>query len=474
MNIIFKDDLDKEKISNSNKYIKWLDSLSKKININEINIVSAKFDFYNRLESLNTYIKYIENNEEKHDFFQISGGKMFLYVVIVEEETDQKYVLIEKKENIITNKKFNDILSFDIMGTVINSKVFSILNNYFESNIFEPKFNELTHLTTAQGNISFSDYSPSIFNYELILESKIIQKIFDTFNSNNELEICRLEDFINKANTIESKIAYFAYQDISINTLKSIFDKKQRMNTENDIKIMDIIKKSIANGNVISLYQPIIQNSSERVVRYESLIRIKNNDNEFLMPDKFLSVAIKNDLYTQLTSLVIDQAIKILSVNFFSIVINLNSIDLSSNKIKQKIYKLLEGNTNDTNSKIIFELNEDQEYLDFGAVITFIKRVKKYGAKIGIDDYGTSERGLNKMLDLQPDFIKFRKKLILNLRKDPLVMEEVKQLIHFSKSNNIQTIAPYIETEELFNMTRSIGIDFSQGFYFGKPQELHF
>lgn len=474
MNIIFNENIDKEKITNSNKYLKWLDSLSKKIQITEINILSVKYDSYNRLESLNSYITYLENSEIKKEFFQISGGKMYIYTVIVEEETDQKYVLIEKKYNIIMDKYFNDILNFEIMGTAINSKVFNILNKFFEKTIFEPKFNELNHLTTSQSNILFSDYTPSIFSYEIILESNIIQKIFNEFNGKNELEICRVEDFINKSHTIESKIAYFAYQDIFLNSLKSMFEKKQRMNTEQDIKIMDIIKKSIISGNIISLYQPIIQNSSERVVRYESLIRIKNNDNEFLMPDKFLSVAIKNDLYTQLTSLVIDQAIKILSVNFFSIVINLNSIDLASTKIKQKIYKLLEGNTNDKNSKIIFELNEDQEYLDFGAVITFIKRVKRYGAKIGIDDYGTSERGLNKMLDLQPDFIKFRKNLILNLRKDPLIMEEMKQLIHFSKSNNIQTIAPYIETEEIFNVTKSLGIDFSQGFYFGKPQELNF
>lgn len=474
MNIIFNENIDKEKILNSNKYLKWFDSLSKKINIIEIEVLSVIYDSYSRLESLNAYVTYIKDNEQFKEFFQIAGGRMFLYTVIVEEETDQKYVLIEKKHNKITDKYYNDILNFEIMGTNINSKIFVILNNKLGKNYFEPKFSELSHLVTAQSNVLFSDINPSIFSYEIILESTVIQDIFNEFNGKSNIEVCRLEDFINKANTIESKIAYFAYQDIYINSLKNFYDKKQRMNSEQDIKTMDIIKKAIASGNIVSLYQPVIQNVSERVTRYESLIRIRHNENELLMPDKFLGVAIKNDLYTQLTSMVIDQAIKILSVNFFSIVINLNSIDLASTKIKQKIYKLLESNTNDKNSKIIFELNEDQEYLDFGAVITFIKRVKRYGAKIGIDDYGTSERGLNKMLDLQPDFIKLRKNLILNLRKDPLIMEEVKNLIHFAKSNNIQTVAPYIETEEIFNVTRSLGVDFSQGFYFGKPQELNF
>lgn len=474
MNIVFAENIDKEKILNSNKYLKFIESISNKKDILKMDILLAKFDLFNKLERLNILITYKENEIERQELFIMAGGKMFFFLIIVEEETDQKYVLIEKCKNEVLSKQYNNILSFDIIDTDIKSNILNILNTYFGYDLFDPKFNELNHLTTGLLNSSFSDSSLSIFAYETILTSKYIQDIFNEFNGKDQLEICRFEDFINKIHTIEGKIAYFSYQDIYINSLKLNYEKKQRSNTDLEIKTIELIKNAINNDFIVSLYQPIIQNNTERVVRYESLIRIRDKDNEFIMPDKFLPVAIKNDLYTQLTSLVIDQAIKLLSVNYFSIVINLNSIDLASTKIKQKIYKLLESNTNDKNSKIIFELNEDQEYLDFGSVITFIKRVKKYGAKIGIDDYGISDRGLHKMLDLNPDFIKLRRHLIVNLQKDILILEETQKIIHFAKSNNIQTIAPYIETEELFNLTKGLGVDFSQGFYFGRAQELNF
>jgi len=46
--------------------------------------------------------------------------------------------------------------------------------------------------------------------------------------------------------------------------------------------------------------------------------------------------------------------------------------------------------------------------------------------------------------------------------------------VAFAKRQNIKTIAEYVENEEIFDFLKSLGVDYSQGYYFGKPEYLAF
>lgn len=476
-NLIFRKEkhfIFKDKVINSNKFNKWYKTLPPSLTIMSIEILDIRFNILEKIESLIMNVKYIDKNSDKEEIFIVGGGKMLLLTIITEEETDQKYVLLEKEQTSLLNKEILNCINIEIIGSEIKSKAFTDIKEQLPKILIEPKFNEIFHLTNGFLESSITDLNTTVFMYETVLKSNKIQSLLDTYNKNlnTNLRIIRLEEMKEKTNSLEAKLAFYSYQEKINSEMKDSLPSRIYSNSPKDLKMLETIKSAIIENRVISLYQPIIDNNKEQVVRYESLLRIINENEEMLTPDKFLNIAIKNNLYSSLTEIVIDQATKILDTNFFSIVINLNSTDLHSTKTKQKVFQLLEKNTNERNSKIIFELNEDQDYKDMNKVIGFIKKVKSYGAKIGIDDYGLSERGFNKMFDLKPDFIKIRKEMIKDIINNPKKQEDLKDLINFCKCYQMETVAPYIENEALFKLTKKIGVDFSQGYYFGKPEPL--
>ncbi len=48
----------------------------------------------------------------------------------------------------------------------------------------------------------------------------------------------------------------------------------------------------------------------------------------------------------------------------------------------------------------------------------------------------------------------------------------VEAIIAFSKKQNIKTVAEFVENEKIFKIVCDLGIDYSQGYYFGKPDIL--
>jgi len=102
----------------------------------------------------------------------------------------------------------------------------------------------------------------------------------------------------------------------------------------------------------------------------------------------------------------------------------------------------------------------------------FIVAVKRYGVKIAIDDFGVGYSNYERLLDYQPDILKIDGCLIRDIENSSYSLSAVKSIVTFAKEQNIQTIAEFIENEAIFNIVKELGVDFSQGYYFGKPEPL--
>ena len=60
--------------------------------------------------------------------------------------------------------------------------------------------------------------------------------------------------------------------------------------------------------------------------------------------------------------------------------------------------------------------------------------------------------------------------MIHDIDKDENKRIAVESILYFAKNKGIKTIAEYIETESIFNLTLELGVDYSQGYLFSKPQ----
>jgi len=246
----------------------------------------------------------------------------------------------------------------------------------------------------------------------------------------------------------------------------------EQIKAKENMKMVMMIKDAIENSRIVSYFQPIVDNKTQKIVKYESLVRLINQEDKVISPFFFIETSKKSNYYSKITNIVFDNSFSILRNCDADISINLSAIDIEQKSTRERIYKLLEENKEHT-SRVVFELLEDENIQEFNTIKEFIKKVKEYGVKIAIDDFGAGYSNYERLLDYQPDILKIDGCLIKDLETSSYSLSAVKSIVTFAKEQNIQTIAEYIENEAIFDIVKELGIEYSQGYYFGKPEPFN-
>ena len=268
------------------------------------------------------------------------------------------------------------------------------------------------------------------------------------------------------------KVAKYGLSKIGgINTdfiIANELEEKVKTEAQHNLKILSLIKYALNNGGVLLYLQPIVDNNTGNIKRYEALLRIKDKNSNILSPFHFLEIAKKTKYYPQLTLSIIKQVFNVLDQLDTKISINLSAVDIEKEHIRNSILKLLEANK-DKAKKLTFELLEE-DVKDFSVVTEFIKRIKSFGIQIAIDDFGSGYSNFERLLDYQPDILKIDGSLVKNIEKDRFSRNLIEVIVNFAKRQNLQTIAEFVENENIYRILKEMGVDFSQGYYFGKPE----
>lgn len=238
----------------------------------------------------------------------------------------------------------------------------------------------------------------------------------------------------------------------------------------NNIETLHTIKVALDGEKVVSFFQPIVNNRTCKVEKYESLVRLINEFGQVISPYAFLDIAKKGRYYTQITNIVLENSFKILKETDKEVSINLSVIDIETASIRKKIFELLDAQKEDA-KRVVFELLESEDIKDFDTVIRFIKSVKPLGVKIAIDDFGTGYSNFQRLLQYEPDILKIDGSLIKDIQENKLSKDIVETIVTFAQKQKLKTIAEFVENEDIFNIVKEIGIDYSQGYAFGKPEE---
>ncbi len=240
---------------------------------------------------------------------------------------------------------------------------------------------------------------------------------------------------------------------------------------EKNIQTLKRIKKAIENNKIICHFQPIVDNRTLQTKKYESLVRLIDEKGKTLSPFFFIETAKSSKFYAKITSMVMENAFRALERTDKKISINLSALDIEKKSSRKEIFRLLKLHE-DKADRVVFELLEDENVKDFEQIKAFIKRVKSLGVKIAIDDFGTGYSNFERLLDYQPDILKIDGSLIKNIEESELSLSLVKTVVGFAKEMGLETVAEFVENERIFNIIKDLGVEYSQGYFFGKPEPL--
>lgn len=366
---------------------------------------------------------------------------------------------------------FKEFYSETIMHT-FEFEFEQIILNYF------PKYSNLKKVYTL-GNGLFGFLKNQTMDEKEI--HKFLQKALDKFreigisfkDTHYDIDVCF--SFANEGTHILDDV-HIGIQHALKNKIQIIYalnyHRRAQIEARNKLKNIGIIKEAlVSSDNFISLFQPIFNNKTDEIEKYESLIRLLDKDGKLVSPFQFLDLAKKTGYYSVITEFVINNSFKALEHTNKGITINLSLSDIENDYLRKYLFNLITKKENI--GRITLELLEDEEVSDFDIIQDFIIKVKEQGkVKIAIDDFGSGYSNYERLLDFHPDILKIDGSLIKNIVNDEYSRHVVESIVLFAQKQNIQTVAEFVSTIEIHSLIKKFGIDFSQGYYLGEPKKL--
>jgi len=236
---------------------------------------------------------------------------------------------------------------------------------------------------------------------------------------------------------------------------------------ENRLAWTNRINEAIMNDNIVPLFQPIVDCKTNKVIKYESLMRIKDSNNGFIVPSHFLNISKENKLYFKLTLIMLEKTFERCKKSNLKFSINLNKEDMINDEIVN--YILNQFKNHNFGHNISFEILESEGIEDFKEVAQFIKQVKTYGATISIDDFGTGYSNFEYLMNLDFDYLKIDGSMIRNIDKDEKSQIVTKTIVDFAHRIGVKTIAEFVSNKDIYDKVKEMNIDYGQGYYLGEP-----
>jgi EAL domain-containing protein (putative c-di-GMP-specific phosphodiesterase class I) len=240
---------------------------------------------------------------------------------------------------------------------------------------------------------------------------------------------------------------------------------------EKTISMIEYINDAIKEDRIVPVYQPILDAKTNKIYKYECLVRIKKANGELLSPFHFLEIAKQSEQYSKITKIMIQKTFEYMSKQNPQIEfsINLSSLDIENSEMKSFLFQKLDEYQ--LHKRLIIELLEDESVNDFNVVVKFINEVKKMGVRIAIDDYGSGYSNLERIFQFKPDFLKIDGSIIEGICENNIKLAIAKSAVNLAKEIGIKTISEYISNKQIYHKAKEINIDFLQGYYISPPKE---
>jgi len=128
--------------------------------------------------------------------------------------------------------------------------------------------------------------------------------------------------------------------------------------------------------------------------------------------------------------------------------------------------KLSEYNVAD---RVVVELIESEGIENYEEVSRFIAEIKALGCRVAIDDFGTGYSNFTHLMHLNADYLKIDGSIIKRINDDRNSELVTRTLVDFARRLGMETVAEYVHSQAVQDKVVALGVDYSQGFFLGKP-----
>lgn len=246
-------------------------------------------------------------------------------------------------------------------------------------------------------------------------------------------------------------------------------DDKNKLSEANDI--IRGIKQAIKNNTFVIYYQPVYKIGSE-ISHYEALIRMKDDNGTLIPPVIFIPLAERFGLMSKIDRWVLTQVLKDMKKNpDMKVFVNISGASLGDAVLLRYIEKTIKSSGIEP-SRLGFEITETTAVQDLYQSKQWICKLKKLGCKFALDDFGVGFSSFSYLSELPIDYLKIDGSFVKNLDKDPKQRALIQAVNAVAHALGQETIAEFVENEEILEILKELNVNHGQGYYLGRPEPL--
>lgn len=221
-------------------------------------------------------------------------------------------------------------------------------------------------------------------------------------------------------------------------------------------------------NRVYPVFQPIACAKTGDIAKFECLMRAMDETGAEMQPGDFIPVSKKTRIYPALSRSIIEKSIRAFNGTNYEFSVNLTLEDLFNSSTIDLL--LVTAKDAELAERMVVEIVETEELVAYDEALKALRRLKAEGIKLAIDDFGTGYSNFTYLLKVDPDYVKLDGSIISRIVSDARAEGLARSIVAFARDSGIQTVAEYVSSKEIADAAASLGIDYLQGFWIGKPR----
>jgi len=277
----------------------------------------------------------------------------------------------------------------------------------------------------------------------------------------------------------DADIAMYRAKEAGKNRIE-VFDQKLHSNLMARLERQNAVSKAYENKELLLHYQPIICLHSGRMVGCEALLRWYSEEYGIISANEFVDTLNTTQLIHSINDWIIKEASQqfdewksVLSpVDPFIISMNFSSASFQNNRLFEMIKEII-NNTAISPENLWIEITEEVGLNISKISLNTLMEIHSLGVRICLDDFGTGFSAINYLIDFPVDIIKIDKSIIARIDTKEESHKITNAIISLAKQLDLQIVSEGIENSTQLALVKSLGCDFAQGYFFGKPLPGH-
>jgi EAL domain-containing protein (putative c-di-GMP-specific phosphodiesterase class I) len=236
-------------------------------------------------------------------------------------------------------------------------------------------------------------------------------------------------------------------------------DAQRRVN----IRVTDEIVTALNERRIVVAFEPVVEVRSRHAAFYECLVRMEQGNGQVLLAPDIVPVAERLGLIRLVDHRVLEIAVAELAASpKVQLSLNISPDTTMDPDWWSSIESLMRAHPG-IGERLIVEITETVAIQDLNDVRGFVTRLKNFGSRIAIDDFGAGNTSFRNLRKLGVDIVKIDGAFVQNIARSADDRAFVQTLIDLARRLQIKTVAEWVQDEESAVMLREWGCDYIQG-----------